>query len=181
MRRHRWNAINENISSATRNVFTLIISNKERKKTNITIYKKCYIEQSYKSRDMEVKAEEINWKQTKKQIKKKKIINRSTKETLRLFWEFFALVWVWTPQNIGHRAQICSHSVSIMVSFRSSLWYLNIRCVVTQPAVVYWWYFAVWHRSWSRYPSSSSSALDCSDSHMSPDVGHMYKHTTSAQ
>lgn len=73
----RWDAtggmhlkiINENISSATRNVFTLIISNKERKKTNITIYKKCYIEQSYKSRDMEVKAEEMNWKQTKKKKK----------------------------------------------------------------------------------------------------------------
>lgn len=169
----RWDAtggmrlkiISENISSATRNVFTLIISNKERKKTNITIYKKCYIEPSYKSRDTEVKAEETNWKQIKK-----------PKETLRLFWEFLHQYECERHKTLSSDLQsfsVCHGFIQVLTVI------FNIRCVVTQPAVVYRWCYVVWHRSWSRYPSSS--ALDCSDSHMSPDVGHMYKHTTSAQ
>lgn len=73
--------INENISSATRTAFTLIISNKERKKTYITIYKKCNradIQQSYKSRDKELKAKEQKQKNPIRQC-----------EGNRLFWEFW--------------------------------------------------------------------------------------------
>lgn len=62
VRCHRWNALknnNENISSATRTVFTLIISNKGRKLT-LQSTKKCNIEPIYSSH---IKAETWSWKQ----------------------------------------------------------------------------------------------------------------------